>query len=630
MAVIGYNNVTLPVGGLGFIPAFEEVLDTTPAVSMATSGYYELTNNNGGSFNGFKIQFASNLNDFTYGPDGKPSGTITFVYLRAPDGTYLASAGPGATGFGNQKLQDFYAALTNSNAPSPKDAIFAALDSLFSKSNAMNGSNVADHLTAYGTSAGELFGNGGDDVLWSRKHYDRKLVGGDGNDIIRVEKGTYEVHGGNADGTGGAGTDTLEIVGYVNSASFPEFKKLTNIDVLRFVAGDQPPPGSINGATIGAYLELSNIGIANLPSALSVHGSSSASPLSTNAITIFAGYDPAATGGVTINLSGWTFKTWNEERNTVYITTNTAQKALKDVVIGTRVADEIYTRAGDDTIRGGGGADRLYGGDGNDIFVYGFKEAIPGEIVHGGTPELPPVMALAAQAAVADGIDTVLVLGDNNFSGTTFVSIERLKFGGKATATFEQDIVGNPQAVIIGDGNANTVAVQLKNTGGKVPGVDLSGLTFQNWTDGVDKVIVKGTKSQDIITGSSRGDVIIGGEGRDSLQGGAGADAFVFDTGKGKGVDLIADFSRKQGDMIWLELDVFAKLGKAVSKGSGVLKKSAFEIGRKADDKKDRILYDKKTGTLRYDDDGSGKHKAHVIAVLDDSPALKAGDIFVI
>jgi Ca2+-binding RTX toxin-like protein len=239
-------------------------------------------------------------------------------------------------------------------------------------------------------------------------------------------------------------------------------------------------------------------------------------------------------------------------------------------------------------------------------------------------------MALAAQAAAADGIDTVLVLADNNFSSATFDSIERLKFGGKATATFAQDIVGNPQAIVIGDGNANSVVVQLKNTAGKVPGVDLSGLTFQSWTDGIDKVVVRGTKSQDIITGSSRGDVIAGGEGRDSLQGGNGADAFVFDSGMGKGVDQIADFSRKQGDMIWIDLDVFAKLKSAVAKGSGTLKKSAFEKGRKADDKKDRILYDKKDGALRYDDDGSRKHKAHVIAVLDDSPALKAGDIFVI
>ena len=35
-------------------------------------------------------------------------------------------------------------------------------------------------------------------------------------------------------------------------------------------------------------------------------------------------------------------------------------------------------------------------------------------------------------------------------------------------------------------------------------------------------------------------------------------------------------------------------------------------------------------GIVRYDGDGSGKHKAVIIAVLDDAAVLKAGDIFVI
>ena len=108
----------------------------------------------------------------------------------------------------------------------------------------------------------------------------RKLVGGAGDDLIRVEEGTYEVHGGNADGSGAAGqTDTLEIVGYVDDSSYAYFTKFTNIDVLRFVAGDQPPPGIPEGASMGATFRLADIGIANLPSALIVQGSTDASPV---------------------------------------------------------------------------------------------------------------------------------------------------------------------------------------------------------------------------------------------------------------------------------------------------------------------------------------------------------------
>ena len=90
------------------------------------------------------------------------------------------------------------------------------------------------------------------------------------------------------------------------------------------------------------------------------------------------------------------------------------------------------------------------------------------------------------------------------------------------------------------------------------------------------------------------------------------------------GVDHIADFHRKEGDRIHLDDAVFTKLK------VGVLKKKAFEIGEEADSRKDRIIYDKEDGIVRYDDDGSGKHKAKIIAVLDDAASLKAGDILVI
>ena len=63
---------------------------------------------------------------------------------------------------------------------------------------------------------------------------------------------------------------------------------------------------------------------------------------------------------------------------------------------------------------------------------------------------------------------------------------------------------------------------------------------------------------------------------------------------------------------------------------SGNLKKSAFEIGEKADSKRDRFIYDKEDGVIRYDDDGAGKHKAKIIAILDDFASLKAGDFMVI
>lgn len=617
MAMISYVNDVLPIGGRSFNPSFDEVLDTTPVTGATNANLYELINNNGGAFNGFKVQFTSNVNngagDFTY-TTGKPSGgTITGLFLRAPDGTVIAQVTIGTnTIFGNNKLQDFYNKLTNPGTVTSKDAIFSALNSLFNNNNVINGSPVADHLTAYGGSSGEVFGNGGNDVLWSPGFASRKLVGGAGNDVIRVERGTYEVHGGNADGTGGAGTDTLEIVGYYNSGSSAYFNKLTNIDVLRFVVGDQSAPGSTDGTYVFGNFNLSKIGLANLPSTLTVHGTAG-TPRSQNGIHIYMDDNPAATTGVTIDLSGWSFKTWDEKRSEVSISTNSA-KALKDVVTGTTVADKIYTFGGDDTIRGGKGADYMDGGEGNDTFIFGKGEAAPGESVNGG--------GYGTEGGTADRI---LLLGDNDFSKAWITGVEILAFGGAATATFNQFIVSDESEMktIQGDGNSNTLAIKMTNYGYGAPAVDLSDLVFKNWSAN-DKVTITGTKSADSIAGSTQGDIINGGRGSDNLQGNEGADTFVFDLISPRGVDRIADFSRKEGDTIELIGITSAKLN------AGKLAKSAFQYGLKADDKKDRILYDKDTGILRYDDDGSGKHKAKIIAVLEDAATLKAADIFLI
>jgi Ca2+-binding RTX toxin-like protein len=217
----------------------------------------------------------------------------------------------------------------------------------------------------------------------------------------------------------------------------------------------------------------------------------------------------------------------------------------------------------------------------------------------------------------------MLVLGDNDFSDVSIGGIEILAFGGKATATFNQYIAGSESQVqtVQGDSNVNTLAVTVINYGYGPSAVDLSGLTFQSWS-AADKVMIAGSSASDFIAGSVVGDVIDGGLGKDDLQGNAGADTFVFAL-KTRGVDHIADFMRKEGDKIGLVGINFPTLK------AGVLKKKAFEIGEEADSRKGRIIYDKEDGILRYDDDGSGKHKAKIIAVLDDAASLKAGDILV-
>ncbi len=149
-------------------------------------------------------------------------------------------------------------------------------------------------------------------------------------------------------------------------------------------------------------------------------------------------------------------------------------------------------------------------------------------------------------------------------------------------------------------------------------------------------VNLTGSQIDDTFIGTSFNDVLNGGLGRDVLTGGDGKDTFVFNTAVAKkgntNVDIITDFNANKTDRIYLENSIFKGLGKKGSLKKPVkLDKDAFWIGSKAHDKEDRVIYNKKTGDLSYDADGSGKGKAIVIAKLEKNlKYLDAGDFFVI
>jgi Ca2+-binding RTX toxin-like protein len=220
--------------------------------------------------------------------------------------------------------------------------------------------------------------------------------------------------------------------------------------------------------------------------------------------------------------------------------------------------------------------------------------------------------------------DRVLLLANNDFTDVFFSEIEQFVFGAAATATFDQFTFDSPPPKIIGNGNVNALVFQLTNEfHDHVPAIDLSALVFQSWTNGTDKITIRGTPRHDSIAGSSQNDVIDGKGGSDFLEGNAGNDAFLFDTPFGHGVPHVADFTGGQ-DILELDDAIFTALK------LGVLAKKELAFGAHATNHRQHIIFDQDTGAVRYDDDGSGKHKAHIIAILDDVSDLKHGDILVI
>lgn len=132
-----------------------------------------------------------------------------------------------------------------------------------------------------------------------------------------------------------------------------------------------------------------------------------------------------------------------------------------------------------------------------------------------------------------------------------------------------------------------------------------------------------GTEYEDWISGSRGNDWIRSLEGRDVLWGGWGIDRFVFDAPIARSnVDTIMDFEAH--DVLRLDQDIFGSLKK------GALKKSQFEIGTKADDGNDYLIYNPKNGKLYYDADGSGTdHGRQHVATVHGAAVLNHTDIIV-
>ena len=143
--------------------------------------------------------------------------------------------------------------------------------------------------------------------------------------------------------------------------------------------------------------------------------------------------------------------------------------------------------------------------------------------------------------------------------------------------------------------------------------------------------ILYGQGGSDRLYGAGGNDKLYGRAGKDTLKGDAGQDVFVFDTKLSKSskvnkanLDRITDFTVKD-DTIHLAKSMFKQMAK-----KGVIKSAEFYQGVKAHDKSDHIIFDKKTGALFYDADGTGLIAQIQIATLSKNLKLTYKDFFVV
>ncbi|HLM39886.1 MAG TPA: Calx-beta domain-containing protein, partial [Microvirga sp.] len=262
------------------------------------------------------------------------------------------------------------------------------------------------------------------------------------------------------------------------------------------------------------------------------------------------------------------------------------------------------------------------------------------------------VMELSGTGAV---VGTLSAQDPDDQAGFTYTLLDNA--GGRFRLNGSQLLVDNGFMLDFEQAASHVVKVRVADSSGATYDKSLT-ISVTDWTAELTAGtpfadIFKGGVGNDTLSGSSSNDKLYGGIGNDKLSGGAGSDYlwggagkdtltgntgkdfFVFDsfnakTNKKTNVDAIKDF-KVRDDTIYLDNAVFKALGKAGTEiKPAKMKKDAFVIGSKAQDKNDRIIYDNKKGILYYDADGTGAKAAVQIATISKKLLMTEKDFFII
>ena len=276
-----------------------------------------------------------------------------------------------------------------------------------------------------------------------------------------------------------------------------------------------------------------------------------------------------------------------------------------DTLVANDIGSILRGMGGHDLITGGLGADALYGGTGNDELIGGGDDI--GNTLYGeeGLDYLTGGLGNDVLNGGDGGTDDIASYTDELYG----VNVNLLtgksmgKTTGKDILLNIDNIDGSDQAdKLSGNNDANS----LQALGGNDIIKGLGGNDYLLGGDGSDHIIA-----------GLGDDLLVGGAGDDILTGGKGDDSFLFDTALvDTGIDKITDF-RPINDSIQLDSAIFTQLTP-----------DTFNVDNFKGN--EFLIYDKASGALSYDADGSGAEAAVQIAVLGSHPALTFADFVVI
>lgn len=522
--------------------------------------------------------------------------------------------------------------------------------------NLVDGGGGDDVISA-GAGHDRLRGGVGDDTLLAGDG-DNDLTGGDGNDILSAGTGD-DLFG------GGEGIDTVLLSGTDVTVDLRlTIAQATGLGLDRFVGIENVTSGGGHDVLTGS--DLDNVLKSHAGNDILEGG------LGNDIIDGGSGTDTARFGsptGATVSLlpQGRPQDTGSDGADTLIGIENLEGGAGNDVFTGDDGANRLVGHGGGDVLKGGRGDDTLEGGAGRNTAIFSGARA-DYTVVHNEDGSLTVTDTRPGQ----DGADLLRDIRFATFSDGTFALVnaspsalglsqfrvaENAAVGsvvGRFTAAdadgdaLTYELTQNADGTFALNGDNLVLAKPLDYESHTQFSITLTaadaygGVTARVFSIDVTDVnetvptpepapipvpmILRGTSRSDHLVGQGASDTLHGGLGKDVLTGGAGNDVFVFDTrpNSRSNVDTLTDFSVAD-DTIYLARKIFSKIAK-----KGALSSKAFWTGTKAHDADDRIVYDKKTGVLSYDEDGSGARAAIAIAKFCDKAHLTKGDFFVI
>ncbi|MGH0229995.1 calcium-binding protein, partial [Sinorhizobium meliloti] len=429
------NQYNPPLSGVSVNPSFGELVDMSEAsrsTTTSTSVLYRLDN-------GLKVKLVGTGFSFDASGDAV-GGTVTSIEVLLNNGTGLVQTLSGLN-ISLELFQDAAAAFDSSGLESW----------LVSGNDTINGSLGDD----------EIWGRLGDDVL----------NGNSGNDLITGGGGadTYD---------GGAGFDVLS---FQDAYDAPTAIRGINLDATAGTVVDQFGFSEtfqnfeefrgtqFSDTMVGSSVDETFLGFGGRDN---INGGAGI-----DTVRYDRDFLRGATKGVSIDLSTGIATDGFGSRDTLASIENIRATEFKDTIVGSSASNFLRTFAGNDSINGGGGADNMRGGLGNDTYFVDNTGDIVDEAADSGA-----------------GTDSVHSAISFNLGNTAVVkgSVENL--------------------VLLGTGNTSGTGNALNNT--------LNGNTGNN--------IFSGFAGNDTIDGGLGNDLINGGLGNDILTGSAGLDTFSF------------------------------------------------------------------------------------------------------